>query len=100
MKGEKEETSRRDGSLPAWPGAEVCYERAYRLLAWMGRNGHVQLVPIPSRGARGRRVQSVPSAEMRAVVEALARGNEEEIKGILLRYLDQILEGENNGQSA
>lgn len=28
-------------NLPSWPGADVCYEKAYCILEEMAKNGHV-----------------------------------------------------------
>jgi hypothetical protein len=65
-------------NLPSWPGASVVYSRCYRLLGRMARNGHV---------AR-RRGRCVTSAEMDTIIDALNRGDEEYLKGILLEACD------------
>ncbi|HEV3023223.1 MAG TPA: hypothetical protein VGX76_12185 [Pirellulales bacterium] len=80
------------GNLPPWPGAEVCYRRAYRLLERMAANGHVTLGfdmghprgrgldrrPLPLNGC------CCPSRAMRDLIDALARGDEASIKRALL----------------
>jgi hypothetical protein len=58
--------------LPRWPGAAGAYARAYRILASMARSGHV----TRTRG----RCSSSP--ELREFIEALDRGDEEQIKGL------------------
>ena len=70
------------GNLPAWPGADACYSRAYRILAEMGRSGHVQ------RTGSGRRARCHVSAEMTDFIGALNRGDEERIKAGLWTYRD------------
>jgi hypothetical protein len=71
-------------SLPNWNGAQVCYRRAYRLLEWMGANGHV------TRTGRGKRVQCHVSQDMTDLIDALNRGDESAIKATLLdpRWFD------------
>lgn len=64
--------------LPNWPGADVCYSRAYRLLEKMAAAGHV------TRVKHGRRYRCEVSQEMRDLITALDRGDEEYIKGTLL----------------
>lgn len=75
--------------LSNWPGAEHCYSRAYRLLErWGGANyaaaaanfkgkhrrvGGVLVMPCP-----------VPTDEMKSLIDALNKGDEEKIKGILM----------------
>lgn len=56
-----------EGNLPAWPGASACYSKAYRILAAMGLR-------------EGRAL----SFDRVRLIEALDRGDEEEIKGLLL----------------
>lgn len=64
-------------NLPSWNGASGAYSRAYRILANMARNGHVQSRMKPC---------SV-SQEMRDYIHALNRGDEEQIKYYNLLYL-------------
>lgn len=61
-------------NLPDWPGASRCYSRAYRLLERMAEQGHVR------KGFFG----CTPSFEMDKLIEALSKGDEEVIKGMLL----------------
>jgi hypothetical protein len=65
-------------NLPSWPGASHCYGKAYKLLERMAKNGHV----IQSY-RRNKRVCTV-SEEMETLIAALNKGDEEQIKGILL----------------
>lgn len=62
-------------NLPNWPGAQVCYRRAYHLLTLMSAK-HVAIV-------RGR---CVPSDEMNELIDALNRGDEERIKGLIMLH--------------
>jgi hypothetical protein len=80
------------GNLPPWPGAEVCYRRAYRLLERMAASGHV-IADFGTTRHRGRGVDRrlLPanggcsvSLEMRDLIGALARGDEAYIKRALL----------------
>ena len=68
------------GNLPNWPGAEVCYSRAYAMLDRMAKAGHVR------RQRTKRRHGSVctVSEDMAHVIDALNRGDEEAIKAALL----------------
>jgi len=68
-------------NLPSWQGAAAAYGRAYRILAEMGRGGHVRLVKV------GRRTVCVPSVEMDAAIDALNKGDEERVKGFNLANL-------------
>ena len=77
--------SAQDGvsTLPPWPGAGTVYRRAYRTLAIMGAAGHAT---APKKDKRGKIIeQGTVSEEMRALVDALNRGDEEVIKGLLLQ---------------
>ena len=65
-------------NLPDWPGASVCYSRAYRLLEAWARNGGVTV----ARSWKGNRCY--PSDRMVDLIDALNRGDEEVIKGTLL----------------
>lgn len=60
-------------------GAEICYSRAYRLLAWMGQNGHVTTIK-----RNGKPIACTPSEEMAQFVTALNKGDEETIKFFLV----------------
>jgi len=64
-----------EGNLPSWPGASHCYKRAYRMLENMALHGHVRY--------------RTPSSEMDDLIEALDRGDEEKIKGLLMLYSDR-----------
>lgn len=57
------------------------YSKTYHILGVMAINGHV----IPAILKRGKVTQGCSvSPEMKRLIEALANGNEEEIKGLLL----------------
>jgi hypothetical protein len=69
-------------NLPNWPSADHCYSKAYRLLEkWGAANYRAakavymgkQTMPCPR-----------PTPEMLSLIDALNRGDEEQIKGIIL----------------
>ena len=65
-------------NLPEWPGAAHCYSQAYRLLEkWGARN-------YATTKFKGKIKCPTPSDEMKSLIDALDRGDEEKIKGILL----------------
>ncbi len=68
-------------NLPDWPKASVVYSRCYRLLERMAASGHVEK----------RRGRCYPSPEMDRLIEALNKGEEEYLKGILL--LERLTDG-------
>lgn len=68
---------------PTWPGAATAYSRACRILSVMAQSGHV----TPSPSSTKRRPQMTVSAEMRDFIDALGRGNEEQIKELVLEGL-------------
>lgn len=69
-------------NLSEWPGAAAVYSKAHAILTRMGRRGHA----TPAITRRGRVVEpGVVSDEMRALIDALNRGDEETIKGLLLQ---------------
>jgi hypothetical protein len=63
-----------------FPGAARVYRRASMVLEWMGRNGHVR--PVKTR--KGRVIQVEASPEMRAIIDAMDRADEETLKAVLL----------------
>jgi len=70
-------------SLPDWPGAEHCYGRAYRLLEqWNSEAYRAQ------RTAWKRKTgfRYAPPESAIELARALAVGNEESIKGLLLHH--------------
>ena len=69
------------GNLPTWPGADAVYSKAYRVLESMARRGHA--TPAATHGRRVI-VPGAASPEMRDLIDALGRGDEERIKGLLL----------------
>jgi len=80
------------GNLPNWPGASHCYSRARRLLQYMAdrcvpkRDG----TPMPRSDARrsiGRTTSRIVCThDMQSLIDALNAGDEETIKGMLLRH--------------
>jgi hypothetical protein len=66
-------------NLPKWPGASHCYGKAYAMLARMGAGGHVA-------ASKARPRQCVPSDEMIDLIDALNKGHEERVKGLLMVY--------------
>jgi len=76
-------------NLPKWQGAAHCYSRAYRLLEQWGAANYA--AAASALKGRHRRVGGVlvmpcpvPTDEMKSLTDALQRGDEEKIKGILL----------------
>lgn len=73
-------------ALPTWNGADHCYRKAYRILASMAARGHA--MPPTGRHHHRRGVSysfsGYVSQEMRDLIEALNKGDEETIKGLLL----------------
>ena len=72
--------------LPNWPGAKHCYSRAYRLLERWGAANHA--AAVANFKGKHRRVGGVscpaPTDEMVSLIDALNKGDEEKIKGILM----------------
>lgn len=62
-------------SLPNWNGADAVYSRAYCALELMGKC----LKPVKGR--------VTPTQDMTDLIEALNKGDEERIKGLLLRFV-------------
>lgn len=79
-------------NLPKWPGAEAVYRRAYRMLEKMGASGHVtrRKTHRPKGASSG--YTCFPSEEMNDLIEALQKGNEERIKGLLMIYANRGFE--------
>jgi hypothetical protein len=71
--------------LPKWAGADAVYSRAYRVLEKMARAGHVCRTPK----RRGQSARCTPSEDMNDLITALASGNEERIKGLLMQLRDR-----------
>lgn len=62
-------------NLPNWPGASHCYSKAYRILESMLKRAYTHKI---------RPYYDWPSFDSIRLVEALNKGDEEEIKGLLL----------------
>ena len=75
-----------DGNLPNWPGASCAYSRAYRVLAHMARSGHAPPAKVGKRGNVLR--PGTVTQNMRDAVDALNRGDEEQIKAFNLQHLE------------
>lgn len=69
-------------NLPNWAGAEAVYSKAYAVLANMANRGHV----TQTNKIVGRKNQTVcyVSDDMENLIDALNKGDEEKIKGLLL----------------
>ena len=78
------------GNLPSWPGDTVCYARAYKLLDWMGKNGHIK-----QQKARGKTYCTV-SDEMNQLIAALSAGDEAGVKWFLSHpnYINAVHDAE------
>lgn len=78
------------GNLPSWPGATVCYARAYKLLDWMGKNGHIK-----QQKARGKTYCTV-SDEMNQLIASMNKGDEEGVKYFLSHpdYINAVHDAE------
>lgn len=63
--------------LPAWKNADACYTRAYRVLK--------ERCAAEYKHRRGR---YSPSGEVRALIDALARGDEARIKAAMFDITD------------
>ena len=84
------------GNLPNWPGASHCYSRARRLLQYMADRcapeQHGTPMPHSASRANGRRSIGrttswiVCTPDMQSLIDALNAGDEETIKGLLLRH--------------
>ena len=75
------------GNLPSWNGAEGVYSRAYKVLEALARAGHAS----PPKMRRGKIVSGgAISDEMRDLIAALDKGEEEAVKGLLLLYRDRF----------
>ena len=78
--------------LPSWNGADKVYSNAYKMLDVMSKNGHVKT----SFGQTGKDqygnkvfgsgISCYPSEDMNNLIEALNKGDEEKIKGLMLLY--------------
>ena len=70
-----------NNSLPSWPNADAVYGRAYRVLERMAQAGHATKAVV----SRGRVLHpGSVSQDMRDLIDALNKGDEERIKGLLL----------------
>lgn len=67
--------------LLGWAGARTVYRRMGNLTRWLAVNGHVTR---PRFDARGRVLApGSVSEELRAMLDAMGRGDETELKGLL-----------------
>jgi hypothetical protein len=70
-------------NLPKWPGASEIYSRAYRILEKMAQT-HVTAAIVSKRGKVLK--PGKVSDEMRNFIEALNGGDEEQVKGYVLKH--------------
>lgn len=74
------------GNLPAWSGASDVYSRAYRALELMGAaEWRAEINRCRKTGRKPRGI--VPSEDMTDLIDALSKGEEERIKGLMLRFV-------------
>ena len=67
--------------LPLWTGAKEAYAKSYAMLKRMAVElGHVTI----KRDSKGQPVGSEASQDMRDIIDALNKGNEEQVKGNLV----------------
>jgi hypothetical protein len=72
-------------NLPPWAGASAVYSRAYRQLERMAAAGLAGQV----RNSRGRTVRCVPDERMTDLTEAMNKGDEETLKGMVLENIGE-----------
>lgn len=77
-------------NLPSWRGASETYSKAYRVLDQMAADGHVSI-----RFWCGK-ITCSPSQDMEDLIDALNKGNEEKIKGLLMLARDRGYKPEKN----
>ena len=66
-----------DENLPKWLGASKVYSVAYRFLDQSAKNSNVKIV---------KKIRTTPSPEMIELIDALNKGDEEILKGLLLKW--------------
>lgn len=73
-----------DEAVPKWPGAEKVYGALQRVLAVMAKKGHATAAVTTKRG----RILAPGSVsdEMRDLIDALNRGDEEQLKALQAQY--------------
>lgn len=72
-------------SLPDWPGAEVAYERAYRILEAIAEKYAKSNTKKQSWKSFNNK-KGWPFPEVNCFIDALNQGDEEAIKGTILQY--------------
>jgi hypothetical protein len=84
----KSRTKQGLGNMPAWPGASQAYSHLYKVLEKMGADNYkAEVAAARKRGRKPRPPQ--PTEEMKEIMEALDAGDEERVKGLKLRYLNE-----------
>ena len=74
-----------NGNLPVWPGADYVYSKAGRILEAMNRRGHAKPgICVPTKKGWKTLHPGSVSEEMTRLIKALGKGDEEELKGLLL----------------
>lgn len=72
-------------SLPKWPGADSVYSKLYKVLERMGAENWKRAVAQAKK--RGVKVKPpAPTEEQDFIIRALAKGDEETLKALALRY--------------
>lgn len=73
------------GETPDWPGSDVVYSRLYRLLEKMGADNWKSAVEQAKK--RRRKVKPpAPTEDMKTIIKALDKGDEEELKGLMHQF--------------
>ena len=77
---------RREAALPKWKGADQVYSRLYALLDKMGADAWKAEVARAKKARRKPNPNSVVSDDMKATTDALNKGDEEQLKGLVHKY--------------
>ncbi len=76
-------------NLPKWSGADRVYSNAYKMLKTMGESGHVSREFGRQKNEYGWGpvdYYCIPDDDMNNLIEALDKGDEEKIKGLMMLY--------------
>ena len=76
----------REAALPTWPGADQVYSRLYRLLEKMGADNWKAEVARAKKARRKPKPGAMSTPEMDEIIEALNKGDEEKLKGLMHKY--------------
>lgn len=72
-------------ATPNWPGADAVYGNLGRVLDMMSKSGHATAPKVHKRTRKILKPAFV-SDEMRDLIDAMNRGNEEKLKGLQMQY--------------